>query len=66
MAHGLNVSEVSMMIPFDPMQPLSGSIIGTEPNTAVEMMAHVALTSLHEDCLAATAAMPSVFLPIQN
>jgi hypothetical protein len=30
------------------------------------MMAHIALTSLCEDCLAATAALPIVLLPIWN
>jgi hypothetical protein len=55
-----------MMIPFDPMRPWSGSIIDSEPDTAVEMMAHITLTSLCEDHLAATAALPIVLLPIQN
>jgi hypothetical protein len=31
--------EVSMTIPFDPMKPWSGSIIGSEPDTGVELMA---------------------------
>jgi hypothetical protein len=58
--------EVSMMIPFNPMEPWSGSIIGSEPNTGIELMAHIALTSLCEDHLVATAALPIVLLPIQN
>jgi hypothetical protein len=66
MAHGLDRCEVSVMIPFDLMEPWSGSIIGGEPNTGVEMMAHIALTSLCEDHLAATAALPIPFLLIQN
>jgi hypothetical protein len=33
------------MIPFDPIEPWSGSIIGSEPDTGVELMAHVVLTS---------------------
>jgi hypothetical protein len=45
MAHGLDVYEVSVTIPVDPIEPWSGSVIGSEPDTAVEMMAHVALTS---------------------
>jgi hypothetical protein len=53
-------------IPFDPMEPWSGSIIGSEPNTIVELMAHIALTSLCEDHLTATAALPIVLLPIQD
>jgi hypothetical protein len=41
--------EVSMMIPFDPMEPWLGSIIGSEPDTSVELMARITLTSLCED-----------------
>jgi hypothetical protein len=66
MAHGLDVCEVSMMIPFDPMEPWSGSIIDSEPDTVIEMMAHVTLTSLCESLLAATAALPVALLLIQN
>jgi hypothetical protein len=58
--------EVSMMIPFNPMESWSGSIIGSEPNTGVELMAHIALTSLCEDHLVAIAALPIVLLLIQN
>jgi hypothetical protein len=53
-------------IPFDPMEPWSGSIIGSEPNTIIELMAHIALTSLCEDHLTATAALPIVLLPIHD
>jgi hypothetical protein len=66
MAHGMDQCEVSVTIPFDSMEPWSGSVIGSEPNTVVELMAHVALTSLCEDHLAATAALPIVLLPIRN
>jgi hypothetical protein len=55
-----------VMIPFDPMEPWSGSIISSKPDTNVEMMAHIALNSLCEDRLAATVALPIVLLPIQN
>jgi hypothetical protein len=55
-----------MTIPFDPMEPWLGSVIGSEPDTGVEMMAHIALTSLCEDRLVATAALPIVLLLIQN
>jgi hypothetical protein len=58
--------EVSMMIPFDPTEPWSGSIISIEPVTGVELMAHIALTSLCEDHLATTAALPIALLPIQD
>jgi hypothetical protein len=65
-AHGLDVCEVSVTIPFDPTEPWLGSVIGSEPNTAIEMMAHATLTSLCESCLTAIAALPIVFLLIQN
>jgi hypothetical protein len=64
--HDLDRCKVSVMIPFDPAKPWSGSIIGSEPNTGVEMMAHIALTSLCEDRLTATATLPIALLPIQN
>jgi hypothetical protein len=54
------------MIPFDPTEPWSGFIIGSEPDTGVEMMAHIALTSLCEDHLTAAAALPIALLQIQN
>jgi hypothetical protein len=66
MAHGLDMCEASVMISFDLTRPWSGFIIGTETDTALKMMAHVALTSLCEDCIAATAAMPIMLLSIQN
>jgi hypothetical protein len=65
-AHGIDQCEISVTIPFDPMEPWSRSIIGSEPDTGVDLMAHMALTSLCEDCLAATTALPIVLLPIQN
>jgi hypothetical protein len=58
--------EVSVMIPIDPMEPWSGSIIGSEPDTGIELMANIALTSLCEDRLTATAALPIMLLPIRN
>jgi hypothetical protein len=58
--------EVSVAIPFDPTEPWSGFIIDSEPDTGVELMAHMALTSLCEDRLTATAALPIMLLPIQN
>jgi hypothetical protein len=33
--HDLDRCEVSVMIPFDPTEPWSGSVIGSEPNTSV-------------------------------
>jgi hypothetical protein len=43
-AHGMDQCEVSMTIPFDPMVPWSRSIIGSEPDTGFELMAHMALS----------------------
>jgi hypothetical protein len=54
------------MIPFDPTELWLGSVIGSEPNTGIELMAHIALTSLCEDHLAATAALPITLLLIQD
>jgi hypothetical protein len=62
--HDLDRCEVSVLIPIDPTKPWSGSNIGSEPNTGVEMMAHIALTSLCKDHLTATAALPIVLLSI--
>jgi hypothetical protein len=64
--HGMDQCEVSVTIPFDPTEPWLGSIIDSEPDTGVELMAHIALTSLCEDHLAATAALPIALLPIRN
>jgi hypothetical protein len=58
--------EVSVTIPFDPAEPWSGSIIGSESDTGIEMIAHITLTSLCEDRLTATAALPITLLPIRN
>jgi hypothetical protein len=66
MAHGMDQCEANVMIPFDPTEPWSGCVIGSEPDTGVELMAHIALTSLCEDQLTATAALPIVLLLIWN
>jgi hypothetical protein len=66
MAHGLDRCEVNVMIPFDPTEPWSGSVIGSEPDIGIEIMAHIALTSLCKDRLAAAAALPIALLLIQN
>jgi hypothetical protein len=54
------------MISFNPTEPWLWSIISSEPDTGVEMIAHIALTSLCEDRLTATAALPIALLPIWN
>jgi hypothetical protein len=64
--HDLDRCKVSVTIPFDPARPWSGSIIDSEPDTGIEMMAHIALTSLCEDRLTATATLPIVLLPIRD
>jgi hypothetical protein len=66
LVHDLERCEVSMAIPLDPAHPWSGSSSSSEPDTSVEMMAHIALTSLCEDRLATTATLPIALLPIQN
>jgi hypothetical protein len=65
-AHGKDQCEVSMTIPFDLTEPCSGSIISSEPDTNVELMAHIALTSLCEDHLTATTTLPIALFLIQN
>jgi hypothetical protein len=42
MIHGMDQCEVSVMIPLDPTEPWLGFIIYIEPNTDVELMAHLA------------------------
>jgi hypothetical protein len=54
-----------MTLPFDPVHPWLGSIIGSEPDTGVEIMAHITQTSPCKDRLAATAALPIALLPIR-
>jgi hypothetical protein len=66
MAHSLDRCEVRMMIPFDLIEPWLGSVIGSEPDTGIEMMAHIALSSLCEDHLASTVALAIALLLIQN
>jgi hypothetical protein len=62
--HDLNRCKVSVMIPFDLVRPWSGSVIDSEPDTGIEMMTHIALTSMCEDRLTATAALPIALLLI--
>jgi hypothetical protein len=66
MAHVMDVCEVGMMIPIDPVESWSRSVIGSEPNTIVEMVEHTPLTYLCESRLTATAALPIVLLLIWN
>jgi hypothetical protein len=64
--HDLDRCEVSVTIPFDPVEPWLGSVIGSEFETSVEMMLHIALTSLCEDRLTATAALATALLSIRD
>jgi hypothetical protein len=66
MAHGMDQCEVSMMISFDPTELWLGSVIGSKPDTGVEMMVHIALTSLCEDRLTVTATLLIALLLIRN
>jgi hypothetical protein len=66
MAHVMDQCEVSVTIPFDPTEPWLGSVIGSEPDTGVVLMAHITLTSLCEDHLIATATLPIALLLIQD
>jgi hypothetical protein len=59
MAYRLDRCEVSVTIPVDPMEPWWGSVIGSVPDTSVEMKAHIALTSLCEDRYCSTAYQAS-------
>jgi hypothetical protein len=65
-SHCMDQCEVSVMIPFNPTEPWSGFTISSEPDTGVELMVHLALTSLCEDHLVATAALPIALLPIRD
>jgi hypothetical protein len=65
-AHGMDKCKVSVTIPFDRMESWSGSIIGCEPDTDIELMVHIALTSLCEDHLVTTAALSIMLLLIQD
>jgi hypothetical protein len=66
MTNGLDICETSMMIPFDQEDPWMWTVVGSKPDTTVEKMAHVALTSLCETRFAATSAMPISLFLIRN
>jgi hypothetical protein len=65
-AHGLNVCEVRVEIPFDPMVLSKGASVGREVDNTVEKMAHVALTPLCECSLTATGDTPIALFLIRN
>jgi hypothetical protein len=64
--HDLDRCEVSLMMPVNPAKPWSGSVISREPDTDMEMMAHITLTSLCEDRLTANVALPIKLLLIRD
>jgi hypothetical protein len=64
--HDLDRCKVSVTIPFDPARLWSRSIIDSKPDTGIEMMVHIVLTSLCEDRLTATTTLPITFLPIRD
>jgi hypothetical protein len=66
MAHGLDRCEVSVMIPLNLTEPWMGTVIGTKLDDTVEQAAQVALISLCESRLTATAEMPIALFPIRN
>jgi hypothetical protein len=65
-AHGLNVCEVRVTIPFQPTVSWKEAIIGSEVDDAIKKMTHVALTSLHNRSLTTTADMPIALFLICN
>jgi hypothetical protein len=65
-AHSLNVCEVRVEIPFDPMALWKGVIISNEVDDAIEKIAHMALTSLCECSLTATVDTPLALFLIFN
>jgi hypothetical protein len=62
----LDQCEVSTTVPFNPTEPWLGSVISSESDTNIELMAHIALTPLCEDRLAATVALPIALLLIRD
>jgi hypothetical protein len=66
MVDGLDICETSMMIPLNQLDLWTGTVIDSEPDTTIEQTTHVALTSLCESHLAASAVMPIVLFLIQT
>jgi hypothetical protein len=65
-AHGLDMCEVTVMTPFDPMELWMGTVIGSKLDSTVEQMTHATLTSLCESRLTATTEMPIALFLIHN
>jgi hypothetical protein len=58
--------EVSMMVPFNPIDPWMGTVVGSELDSTIEQMTLVALATLCESHLAATVEVPTTLFPIHN
>jgi hypothetical protein len=65
-AHGLDVCEVSLTVPFNPTEPWMGTIIDSELDSTSEQTALIALTSLCESRLATITKMNIALIPIHN
>jgi hypothetical protein len=65
-AHGLDVCEVSLMVPFNPTETWMGTVIDSELDSTSEQTALVALTSLCESRLTTITKMPIALIPIRN
>jgi cell division protein FtsB len=66
MVDSLNISETSVMIPLNPAEPWTGTVVSNEPDTTVEQIAHITLTALCESRLATTIMMPIALFLIRN
>jgi hypothetical protein len=60
MAHGVDLCEVSITIPLNPVETWMATIISVELDDTIEQTAQVTLTSLCGSRLADTAVMPIV------
>jgi hypothetical protein len=65
-AHGLDVCEVILTIPFNPVEPWMGTVIDSKLDNTIEQTTLVALTSQCESRLIATTKMPIVLFLIHN
>jgi hypothetical protein len=69
MVDDLDMCDTNMMIPLNPLNPLepwTRTVVSSKPDTTIEQMAHVALTSQCESRLATTTTMPIALFLIRN
>jgi hypothetical protein len=64
--HGLDVWEVSLKVPFDPMDPWMGTVVDSELDNTIEQTTLVALTSGYESHLTVTVEMSITLFLIHN